>query len=840
MGDVRDDLPSGRIALLFTDIEGSTSLLQRLGPERYATLLARHHDVCRSIWAGHDGTVVDTAGDGFFVAFRSARQAVLAAVAAQEALAELDLAVRMGVHVAQLEPGPTGYVGLEVHRAARLAAAAHGGQVVVTDEVARATGDDILTLDLGRHRLKDIAGVTHALQVGDGDFPPLRTVFQRTLPVAPNPLLGRTAEVDDLVRRVLDGGRVVTVAGAAGLGKTRLALAAAERLADDMSGGAWWLPLATEHDCASALRALAVLLGVQDAPGGDLVDEVATRIGDERLLLVIDNAEHLLPDLALELSRLVAQCPHAALLVTSRRRLGIAAEQVVRLDALDPATAVSLYVARAEATGATVDDRESVARLCALLDHLPLAIELVAGRAGDMDAATVAVDLAHLLDGFAGPIDTDRRHRTLRAALEWSYDLLDPEQQRAFADLSVFVSGIDDDGARQVCGVPPVVLGSLVESGLLRRETTTGPPRWSMLRTVREFARDMAGQRLDTLLQSHARWVHEWVRALPVRNPLRLDSDAAASVARRRDEWRQALRTTSGSDPRTYAEIAASVWADLYFAGAIGEAVDILDGALLDCDDPVTRGLLIHGLVLIAFRMPTGRDVMALALEEVDLASGSGAPTALVDAWRSVGLACLAAGDDPGSLEACERSLALARSAGDDWGIGIAAHNIGNSQLNLGDFDAALEQFAIAGSMLAVQGDERSLMLARSNSIDALLALGRDDEALAMLPLVFDDEWVEQQAWVVDVIGHLALRRGGADDFVRLSAAASQAFDALEQPREGHVLNRHTAALAVAGAKLGPAGFARAEADGRSLDLDAAHAQARLLLTSWLVSAGGS
>lgn len=837
---MRDDLPSGRLALLFSDIEGSTALLQRLGPRDFAALLSRHHEACREVWRRHGGTVVDTAGDGFFVVLPSARHAALAAAEAQRALAVLDLRVRMGIHLADLAPGTTGYVGLEVHRAARLAAAAHGGQVVLTDEASRAVGEDLALLDLGRHRLKDIEGTTHVYQLGDGDFPPLRTVFRRTLPIAATPLLGRGADVADLVLRVREGARrVVTVVGAAGLGKTRLALAAAERLGDDMPGGTWWVPLAAEQDAESGLRALALALEVQEVPGGDLLERVVERIGDERLLLVVDNAEHLLPGLALSLSRLVSRCPHAAVLVTSRTRLGIAAEQVVTPDALDDAAAAALYQERAHATGAVVDDPAAVVHLCRLLDNLPLAIELVAGRAAELPASQAVGDLTTLLDGFAGPIDADHRHRTLRAALEWSHRLLDPEQRQALVDVSVFAADIDAEAASGLCGVQPRLLDSLADAGLLRREPGSSPARWSMLRTVREFGRDLAGDQLDPLLRAHAAWVQAWIGAMPTRNPMRHPAPTVAAMAARRDEWRQALRTTAVSDPALYAEIAATVWGDLFFAGAFGEAVEIIDRALQWCDDPTTRGLLVHGLVLIGYRMPGGRDVAALAREELELAERSGSAAALVDAWRSVGCACLATGDDTGSIAASERSLSLALQSGDVWGAGMAAQNVGNSRLNLGESSAALEQFAVAGGLAVDAGDEYGLMLARSNSVDALLALSRDDEAVALLPLVLDEDWTEQRAWTVEVVGLLALRRGLAADFARLSAAAGAAFDSLEQPRTGYALVRYVAAADQAAQELGTPLWVELTARGRELDLDTAHAEACVLLETWL-SVGGT
>src|SRR6267142_5254689 len=285
------DPPAGTVTFLFTDIEGSTRLLDELGTTRFAELLAEHHRVCRSAWAAHGAFEVRDPGDGFFVAFPTAAGALAAAAEAQAALATLGLGVRMGIHTGEVLVADTGYVGIEVHRAARIADAAHGGQVVVSAATAARTGLGLH--DLGDHRFKDLREPERVFQLGDGVFPPLRSLHRSNLPVPATSFLGRVDELADL-RGLLTRPDVrhVTLTGPGGTGKTRLGLQAAADASDAFAGGVYWASLAPLRDPGLVLAGVASALEVTEPADGELLAAIALRAGGRPTLAPPDNAEH--------------------------------------------------------------------------------------------------------------------------------------------------------------------------------------------------------------------------------------------------------------------------------------------------------------------------------------------------------------------------------------------------------------------------------------------------------------------------------------------------------------------------------------------------------------------
>ena len=367
---MRQDLPRGTVTFVFTDIEGSTALLDELGSDGYGELLSRHHRVCREAWAAHGGVEVDTAGDAFFVAFPTASTALDAAADAQLAMAELGLRVRMGVHTGEVSVNETGYVSLEVHRAARIAAAAHGGQVVVSRSTAALVGTNGL-VDLGKHRFKDLAAPERVYQLGDADFPRLKSLYLSNLPVPATPFLGRERELADVVALLRDDTvRLLTLSGPGGTGKTRLALQSAAEAADGFAGGVWWVPLAPVRDSSLALPTIAEALEVRERPGRSLADDVRSALAGKKLLVLLDNAEHLLPELADDVARL-ADIDGLKLLVTSRERLQLQPEHLFDVPPLAAEDAVELFLARARALDARVERSTEVEELCRRLEELP-------------------------------------------------------------------------------------------------------------------------------------------------------------------------------------------------------------------------------------------------------------------------------------------------------------------------------------------------------------------------------------------------------------------------------------------------------------------------------------
>ena len=490
VGDTRGvqrDLPAGTVTFLFTDIEGSTRLLRRLGPELYAEALAGHRRVLRDAFAAEGGVEIDTQGDAFFVAFPTAAGAVAAAAHGQRALAAGPVTVRMGLHTGAPTVAAEGYVGIDVHRGARVAALAHGGQVIVSATTAALIGDVPLR-DLGRHRLKDFDGPARLFQLGVADFPPLRTPGALDLPTPATHFLGRERELFEAATVWLDRDpRLLTIVGPGGTGKTRFSIELARFLAEEAGGGTVFVPLAPVRDPALVVPLIAERLGAS----GDDPAAIATRIGEKRTHVVLDNLEQLLPDAARPLAELLAGAPTLRIMATSREPLRIAGECEFDLPPMDEDDAVTLFIERAQAVRPNVGDSPVVHELIRRLDGLPLAIELAAARVKLLGPEQLLARIAQRLDLLKGGRDADERHATLRATIAWSYDLLNADEQQLFAQLAVFRGGSTLDAAEAVCDSDLDTLASLLDKSLVRRRTdANGDERFWMLETIREFARE--------------------------------------------------------------------------------------------------------------------------------------------------------------------------------------------------------------------------------------------------------------------------------------------------------------------------------------------------------------
>ncbi|MBA3364335.1 MAG: adenylate/guanylate cyclase domain-containing protein [Actinobacteria bacterium] len=524
------ELPTGTVTFLFTDIEGSTRVLHELG-DSYAGVLAEHRRVLRDAFARHGGVEVDTQGDAFFVAFARASDAVAAAEEAQSALRDGPVSVRIGIHTGEPMVTEEGYVGMDVHRAARVMSAGYGGQVLVSEATRRLVDDSRPLRDLGPQRLKDMTAPEHIYQLGDTDFPPLKTLNQTNLPVAASPLVGREDELGELLALLEDGYRVVSVTGAGGSGKTRLALQAAAESVERFEHGVFWVPLAGLGDPQLVLPAVAQTLGVRD--------DLAAHLADRHALILLDNFEHLL-DAAGEVSRLLAAAPNVKALVTSRSSLRIDGEREYPLDPLRDAEAVTLFLERARAAGRTLVPDATVAEICERLDRLPLAIELAAARVKLLAPAALLERLEQRLPLLTGGRrDAPERHRTLRATIAWSYELLADEPRRLFARLSVFAGSFSLEAAEEICQADLDALGALVELSLLK---PVGDDRLLMLETISEYA----GERLDEVGDGDAirRRHAEFFLALAESANLTATSDGEMdhdSVSREQDNLRAAL-----------------------------------------------------------------------------------------------------------------------------------------------------------------------------------------------------------------------------------------------------------------------------------------------------------
>jgi predicted ATPase/class 3 adenylate cyclase len=548
---VREELPRGTVTFLFTDVEGSTKLLHELGSERYADALAEHRRAIREACTREGGVEVDTQGDAFFFAFPTASGALAAARAATDALAAGRVQVRTGVHTGTPLVTDEGYVGDDVHLAARVAASGHGGQVLVSAAAAayiEPSGSEsqaLPLLDLGEHRLKDIAEPVVIYQLGEGSFPPLKTISNTNLPRPASSFVGREHELREVLGRVGRGARLVTLTGPGGSGKTRLALEAAGSLVPEYKAGVFWVGLSALRDPALVTETIAQTLGSKDG--------LADHVGEREMLLLLDNLEQVI-EAAPELSALLERCPNLTLLVTSRALLRVQGEVEYPVPPLAQPEAVALFCERAQ-----LAPSEEIAELCARLDSLPLAVELAAARTKALSPAQILERLSQRLDLLKGGRDADPRQQTLRATIEWSYDLLTPAEQRLFARFSVFAGGCILEAAELVCEADLDTLQSLVEKSLLR----FSEERYWMLETVREYAAERLEEspEHESLRNRHLECVASsaFAQSGPARQ---YDSDAFALLRAEQPNIREALAWALETQE---AESAQRIFAGTWF-----------------------------------------------------------------------------------------------------------------------------------------------------------------------------------------------------------------------------------------------------------------------------------
>jgi predicted ATPase/class 3 adenylate cyclase len=533
----RTELPTGTVTFLFTDIEGSTRLLQELG-ERWRDVLEQHNRVMRDAIRAAGGLDVRTEGDAVFAVFKSAPSAVSAAAAAQRRIADGSwpdpVRVRMGLHTGEGVPGGDEYVGLDVHRAARIAGAAHGGQVLLSSAtrslVEASLPDGVSLRAVGRHRLKDLPRPEQLHQlVIDGlpaDFPPPRTLEVPTnLPAPLTSFVGREAELDR-VKELLAQARLLSLTGPGGSGKTRLAIEAAARMVDSYPDGTFFVDLAPIRDPALVASTIAKAVGVREEPTRPILETLKDGVRDGEMLLVLDNFEQILEG-APVITDLLAAAPRLRIMVSSRAPLHLSGEQafpvppmaIPESPELTPARlaeyeSVALFQQRARAIDpsftVTPKNGAAVAEICRRLDGLPLAIELAASRVSLLSVEALADRLDRRLALLTGGAqDAPARQRTLRETIAWSHDLLDEDERALFRRLSVFAGGCTLEAAEGVQGQVSAsdtleVLGSLVDKSLVRKEE--GSSRFLMLETIREFglaALEAAGE-ADDIRRHHA------------------------------------------------------------------------------------------------------------------------------------------------------------------------------------------------------------------------------------------------------------------------------------------------------------------------------------------------
>ncbi len=883
---MRDDLPAGHVALLMTDIEGSTRLLHKLGAEGYARAQAEHRDVLREAFTAHGGVEVDTQGDAFFYAFPDTPGCARGAVAGTRALAGFPfthgepIRVRMGMHAGEPQPTEEGYVGLVVNLAARVSAIGHGGQILLSAAAAAQAEsalaeDGVMLRDLGEHRLKDIESLEHLHQIVipelPSDFPPPRSAETRpsNLPVPLTPFIGRAKEVAE-VRDLLSNPqtRAVTLLGPGGTGKSRLSLRVAEEIIHTMPDGAFFVGLAAIREPDLVLPAIASALAVKEDPGRPLLDSLKDHLADRSLLLVMDNFEQV-SQAARDVGQLQAASPGLRILTSSRQPLRLSGERVYpvppmglpptdapldNLPAIAEFEAVRLFVERAqgarwdfELTGDNVAD---VVEICRKLDALPLAIELATARLYSMTTRDLLKALknrmAVLTGGSADLLD---HQQTLKDLVAWSYDLLDEREQVLWRRLAVFEGGAPLPAVASVCDPDeeylfPLDLDSLVNKSLLslsfdgsglEDEDNDLPvsQRINMLQTLRDYAQTQlkqSGERAE-LQERHARWFGAHAdRAVP-----NLRGAEATGWLRRLDadqaNFRNAMDWGLTNDPSLAANTAGALWFHWYQRGQFSEG----------------RGWLQKTIATDAPAAARARSLLGLAnLERIQ----NNAEDARLH---------------------CEEALAAFEAAEDEEGIADALSQLGSIHQYLGDFDEAETRVTAAVVKLRELGSRGRLSFSlvvlgalkqrRDELDDALahyqegLALGREladanyiatglvnvgevlaiqgalDEAAANVREsleLFNALGVRNAiAYCLEMLADIELKRERYVDAAQLFGAADRLREVLNAPIESFNQMRHTEDLARARTGAGEEAFEAAFAAGRNMRLDDVIAQAQ-------------
>jgi predicted ATPase/class 3 adenylate cyclase/DNA-binding CsgD family transcriptional regulator len=651
-----DVLPTGTVTLLLADVEGSTRLWETQ-PEQMTAAFARLDRTLTDLLAAHGGVrpVEQGEGDSFVVAFARATEAATCALELQRApLAPIQL--RIGVHTGEVQLRDEGnYVGPTINRTARLRDLAHGGQTVLSgtteDLVVDALPDDAWLNDLGRHELRGVARPERVVQLCHpdirNDFPPLRTSKSpgaEHLPVQLTSFVGRSTEIDDL-RQTLVADRLVTLTGAGGAGKTRLAIQVAGQMAADFGDGAWYVDLAPITDPGLVPVAVAGALGLADQPSGSTTDTLHRFVGDRRMLVLLDNCEHLLDATAALTTTLLSVCPGLTLLATSREPIGVAGEVTWRVPSLSlDDDAIELFVDRARRARSdftmTNDDVPAVREICRRLDGMPLAIELAAARVRALSLDEIVDSLNdrfRLLTG--GRRTAVRRQQTLRASVDWSHALLTESERVLFRRLAVFMGGFDLAAARAVAGGTEVEryqvldqLTLLVDKSLVVADDTGGRMRYRLLETVRQYALEKLGEsgEADAVRARH-RDYYTAMAAL-------LDAPAATGHQQRVeqaeteiDNLRAAFAwSQENSDVERALQIASSLQPLWLTRGRLREGLSWIDAALADLDT-------------------VGREVAPAVLARAL------ADAALLDGWTGV----------PERKEQAQESLAIAREVDD-------------------------------------------------------------------------------------------------------------------------------------------------------------------------------
>jgi predicted ATPase/class 3 adenylate cyclase len=808
-GHVDAGAPSGTVTLAFTDIEGSTRLLQTLG-DRYPEVLADHHRLVRDAFTRHGAVERGNAGDGLYFVFSSARGAVQAAIDAQLAIgshpwpAGAAVKDRMGLHTGEPWSATEGYVGIDVHRAARICAAGHGGQILVSQTTRELVSDELRPplglIDLGVHRLRSLDTPQRLAQVVgpglDDRFPPLRTTDtpRNNLQLEVTSFIGREREIEQAMR-ILDESGLLTLTGPGGVGKTRVGLRLARSLLDRFEDGAWIVECGALTDRDFVLPTVAGTLGMTEPAGRSLLAAIVDYVKGKRILLVLDDCDPVLAECA-ELSEAVLRaCSTVRIIVTSREALGVSGEvilpitslatpdsgAVVRPSDLEGVDAVRLFVERARAVQPAFEvtdaNARAVAQLCRRLDGIPLAIELAAARVRTLPVEQIAArldDRFRLLTG--GSRAAVARHQTLRATIDWSYELLTEPERAVLRRLSVFAGGATLEAAEAVCAGDAVdaldvldCLGRLVEKSLVLSDSKTSEARFRLLETVREYARARlveAGE-AEATLRRHRDW---YVALVDETSAALFHGPEPVDRLRRLDREHEDIRVVlewcldQPGEAGTGLRIAAGLWRYWEIRGYLTEG----------------RGWLE--------RMLSG--------------SAGEVSAARANALTGAGNLALMQGDYRAAAGFHEASLDLNRTVGDAHGVAYAANNLANTVLQAGDTARARALYEESIALEMELGDERGAAFGSINLADVATRAGDIDEARALHKHILDlirglgDRWME--AFALDTFALATSRAGDRPGGRDLHLQALEILETIGDRRGIARVLTHLAELALA------------------------------------------
>jgi predicted ATPase/class 3 adenylate cyclase len=841
-------LPAGVVTFVMTDIEGSTRLFREVG-ERYVELLATHRALLRGSFTNHGGAEVDTEGDALFFVFADASEAVAACLEAEQALAAhpwppgVELRVRIGMHTSKTKPVGNSYVDLAVHQAARISAGAHGGQVLLSEATAIAVEGRLpvaaTLIPLGSFQLRGFPEPQRLFQLGHPDlrhrFPPLRLIgiVLHNLPFPRSGFVGRTEERRALGSLLRTEG-VVSVVGLGGVGKTRLAIQVAFDVMDRFPDGAWLVELAALSDPTSVPRAVAKVMRVAEKTGRSIDEVLIEAMADKVALLVLDNCEHLLDAVADIAERLSQHCPHLVILATSREPLDIEGEVVRRVsplpvvepDGVEGATQVAaadsvrLFVERARSVNPqfelTDDNATDVARIVAQLNGIPLAIELAAAALGDRPLSGVLTGLA---DHFSllthGRRTAPPRHQTLRAALEWSLDLLQSDERRLFARLAAFARGGTTEAIADVCGGLPdaggdvaTMLRHLARASLVVPHPEL-PERWSMLELVRELAAIelVAAGEEGELATRHRTWFALRVERVEaeigrtgrpeVMRDLAADQDNArraietalaagdATVALRictamapfwtsHGDWTEGcerLRATvdlpGASDRRLRGRALVALGNLLLLSGDLAEAEARFSEAhnlATEAGDDVVLARALAGGGYLEFRRSRLSEAQAMWKEALERAERAGDERVAAGILRSLAIAAGSSGRQDRARELLDRAIAMARRTGDDQQLRLLLGSAAEIYLWLGEYQAADDSYGGALALASSIGDlsARPLVLAELGWVALLRGDVVRAERLSVEATELAEDLGNRRVWAhaLRLNGEALLRRG--------------------------------------------------------------------------------